>query len=243
MQEKYSNGFHSEIYRLNPKQKLWFPSADLVKIDESTDKNWFARLFYRHKIASLLFPDNFIEVVGAQVDPWEKNLVHETRMGEATFREPKQRIHRLFSKMASVPENHAVFSEHMDINFGTGSSDRESEKVSLHDCVHCKSHREFHRLSDIKQKAIDIASPMQKIGILPPSQDPSDYCLTREGNIVFFEINDFDEEVLEAHLSSLSNPNEMEERVLVLLHRLNELHKDSRLAAFNSGIGGEIRLN
>lgn len=243
MQEKYSHGFHSEVYKVDKQQKLWFPLADLVKIDESADKNWFARLFYRHKIASLLFPYNFINVLGAQVEPWEKNLIDEVTIGKTTLRERKRRVHRLFSQMASVPANHSVFSEHMDINLDIAVGDKKAEKVSLHDCVDCKSHREFHKSNDLEKKVIETAFPMQEIGILPPIDDPSDYCLTTEGNMIFFEVNEFDEEVLGKHLSSLKNPNEMEEKALRLLCRFNELYKDSRLAAFGSGIGGEIRIN
>ena len=247
MQEKYSSGFYSEVFKVDKQQKLYFPQSDLVKVDESSDKNWFARLFYRHKIASLLFPDNFINVTGSQVEPWERELIDEIKIGGTTFKNRVTRVHRLFSQMAHVPENHAVFSQHITVvgpdSIGNERNDRTQEKVSLHDCVHCKAHREFHKSNDLQEKAINSASPMLDIGILPPIHDPSDYCLTEEGNIIFFEIDNFDEEVLGKHLSSLKNPNEMEENALRLLRRINELFEDSRLTALGSGIAGELRIN
>lgn len=247
MHEKYSRGFHASVYKVDRQQKLWFPSADLVKIDQSRDKNWFARLFYRHKIAQLLFPDNFINVVAAQVDPWQEQLVDEFTIGKRVFKEQKSREHKLFSKMALVPATHAVFSEHMDINMDIssedGGSDSRSEKVSLHDCADCNSHRVFHISNGLEQKAMDIAPPMQKIGIHPPTHDPSDYCLTKEGDIIFFEVQNFQEEQLETHLSSLKSRTENEETALRLLKRFDALYKDSRRVLFSSGAGGEIRLN
>jgi len=237
MQEKYSNGFYSEVYRVSPEQKLWFPRSDLVRLDSSSDKNWFARLFYRHKIASLLFPNNFIEVVGAQVDPWERNFIYELQIGDTTVKGLRDREHRLFSKMADVPGEHSKFSSHISLS-------SKGRKVSICKCGDCIAHKEFHSTNDLEEKARRISAHMMKIGIMPPFTDLSDYCLTKEGNIIFFEIGSFEEKKLEMHLSSLGEKrSENEETALRLLKRFNVLHEESRRIAFTSGVAGELRLN
>lgn len=237
MQEKYSEGFHSEVYTVSKGQKLWFPSADLVRIDKSTDKNWFARLFYRHKIAQTLFPDNFINVVGSQVDPWQEELVKKVTIGGDDYTFQKERVHRLFSEIASVPSSHAIFSEHMSAN-----------GKSLHNCAQCIDHIDFHRSNDIVRKAIEVTLPMQKIGIYPPIDDPSDYCLTEKDKIIFFEIEDFDSESLGEFLRSLKLPTDAQKKALVLVKRFRSLqanseHRFDEAAGQGVGNGAEIRLN
>lgn len=240
MRETYSNGFHTVVYKTDRQERLWFPSADLVRIDKSEDKNWFASLFYRHKIAQLLFPDNFINIVAAQVDPWQEQLLDEFIIGEEVFRQQKSREHRLFSQMAQIPAAHAVYSAHM----GFDKYEDRLEKISKHGCVDCESHRKFHVLENLERKARVASEPMLEIGIQPPTYDPSDYCLTEGGKIVFFEIDGLDRKILENFLSSLKAPTNSQREAQRLLNRFKHLREDSAVRfreALRSGIGAEIR--
>ena len=61
---EYAHGWSSFVYRLTPAEKGRFPDADLVKEVKTNDATWFQRLYLRHRIAYILFPANFINVVG-----------------------------------------------------------------------------------------------------------------------------------------------------------------------------------
>lgn len=245
MKEAFSRGSivsKALVFRVSEEQKLLFPRADLVRIEGSIDKNWAAKLFYRHEIASLLFPNNFIEVIAAQVDPWDDGLLESSFLDSQEFKKAKEREHRLFSKIAEVSSDHATFSSHM--NFGTSGD--EIIKLSNHNCEGCKIHRKFHKSKNLEKEATKVALDMQKIGINPPINDPSDYCLNAERNIVFFEIDEFDGDKLHKYLSSLVTPNENEKKALSLLRRFISLREDSKARFkknFLNGVAGSIKLN
>lgn len=233
MREKYSGGFDARIYLLTPNQKILFPQADLVREYETNDKNWFARLFYRHRVASLLFPDNFIDVVAAQVEPWQENLINEEQTEMIVSREAKNRTHKLFSKLAVVNKDHAIFSQHMYGRYDIV----DRTKISLCSCGHCASHRVLHDETLMAIKARDAGEEMGMIGIFPPCDDPSDYCLKENGDIIFFEVERFDSIRIRSHLQKLPNPKPNEKRALKLLDRLDQLLNNSR------DLGSNLRLD
>jgi hypothetical protein len=110
--EKYSNGFNSAVYKVDNVDKKRFPNADLIRIDNSSkDRHWFGRLYYRHKIAHLLYPDNFINVVAVTVDSFKKDSFEEVSYSGSFNKEVE-----LFSKVAPVSPDHAIYSSHMRIN-------------------------------------------------------------------------------------------------------------------------------
>lgn len=227
--EFYSKGFCAEVYEVNSQERLWFPHADLVRLDGPwivgvvDIKNNFARLFYRHKIAQILFPDNFINVVAARTEVREA-LYEDRMLSTKTHRVHKlleSRTNALFSQKADIPVEHSTLSAHMRLD-----PDRKQSKVSSCECNDCISHRKFHLSSALVDKAKEVSIPMRGIGVVPSYLgDSSDYCLTGKGNIVFFEIDNFDREALGKHLSSLNNPNSREKEAQILIDRYNKLLK------------------
>ncbi|OGH10444.1 MAG: hypothetical protein A2857_00005 [Candidatus Levybacteria bacterium RIFCSPHIGHO2_01_FULL_36_15] len=119
-----------------------------MREDEESDKLWFARLFYRHKIAHLLFPDNFIRVVGASVEPHDQELYDEVKIGNKIWHMAPNRIHRLFSKTAAVSPDHAIYSDHMAIV----AEDGWIHKKSVCSCQRCSNHRDEHKIHHMKKK-------------------------------------------------------------------------------------------
>lgn len=229
MQERrfYSKGLLAEVYEVSPQERLWFRHADLVRVDGPwivgpvDMKKIFARLFYKHKIAELLFPDNFIHVVAARTEV--RKVLYEDRMlSTKTHKVHKlleSRTNTLFSQKADIPVEHSTFSEHMITD-----SDGKQGKVSSCQCNDCISHREFHSSSALAEKAEEVSIPMRRIGVVPAYfGDPSDYCLTGKGNIVFFEIDNFDNTALAEYLSSLENPDSREKEALILINRHTQL--------------------
>lgn len=208
--EPYSRGYNAGVWIISRREKFNFPTADLVRITNGDNK--FMRIFYMHKIAQLLFPGQFINVIGARI------VTRKSLEGEE--RQPLDAIRNfLYSQQADVSSEHATFSAHMDIG-GPG-------KVSLCRCGNCASHREFHHSNALAERAYADSFLMKAIGIMPPNYgDPSDYCLTREGKIVFFEIEFLNGERLKNHLSSLRRPNPNEQKALALVRRYNKLLHD-----------------
>jgi len=223
MAEIYSSGACSEVYKLTNSEKKLFPEADLVKIDTDKDRFWFARLFYRHKIAHLLFPNNFIDVVGATVDPHGPDLFDEHKLFDKPYFSAVDREHRLYSKLAKVDPEHATYSNHMKLVTKNGGV----FKKSICPCSICSGHREVHETRYMEEKAKHLAANLSPIGLGVPWNDPSDYCLS--GNdIIFFEIDHFEEKVLLKHLTSVDNPTSEQIASIKLLNRYGELKRMSR---------------
>lgn len=200
MIEFYSSGQHGEVYRLTGARV--FPHSEVVKKEADADRYWFLRLFYRQRIGSLLFPDNFIEVVGTQVFPSSNGVMLRT--------------HSLFSKEAKVNQNHAEFSNH------TTWSEKLIETFDPTGpctCERCVSHRNFHRENKLGERALEISKKMEAIGIKPPVNDQTDYCLGERGQVIFFEMLEFDPQKLRRHLAKLKKPTDKETEALKLLDR------------------------
>ncbi len=241
MREKYANGLRSTIFRISSEERLRFPVADLVKEDLDSDRQWFARLFYRHKIAHLLFPNNFVKVVAAIVEPHQPYLYEDFDMGKGLIiTSPVDRLHRLYSQLADVAPDHATYASHMKLVF-----DRETRwtgKRSVCSCAACVSHGEDHETRNIEQGATEFSGLVSQIGIGLDPADPSDYCISSGGDIIFFEIDKFEPKKLRVHLESIIDPSHVELEALTLLGRHDELDSISRQDLL-SGKSNKVRVN
>lgn len=230
MRERYSSGLYGEIFPVSSEQKLLFPQADLVREEELMDRFWFARLFYVHKIASLLFPGRFIEVVGAQ-----NKVAHEGAPADEFSPADLARYKLiLLSKEANVNPDHAVFSNHytQDAKFG------RVWKLQMCKCERCIRHRRFHRHNDLKSKARAWERRMRRVGIFVSPRDKTDYCLDDNG-IVFFELDNLDRRILRKFLNGRIKFTQNEQTAIQLLDRYDKSIEDSKRIAFS--IGGEMR--
>lgn len=226
MKELYSNGANAVVLIPEIEDAVRFPNADLMRVDQSADKHWFARLYYRHKIAKLLFPKHFIEVVGAQIsleDPNDKEYDHPAYP------------FALFSKDGQVDPEHAVFSSHMRTSITEG-------KVSSCKCIPCVDHRKFHLENGLAIRAVEVYDETSKTGIIPAYQDPSDYCLSSDESIIFFELDGFDKLAVGKYLQSIENPTNAQIQAMEYLGRFNALYQQSRRDSLRSG-GGVLALN
>lgn len=161
--QNFSRGENASVDRVGTylNECVMFPNADLVRTESSISPNC-KRLFYMHKVASLLFPRNFIEVVAA--------------------REINSFSTRLYSRLADVPEEHAIFARDCFKPWG-------QEKRSICECRPCEEHRHFHDDHDLQQRAFELAKELQEWGIYVEYTDITDYCLDQKtGEIIFFEV-------------------------------------------------------
>ncbi len=219
MLEKYSNGIHANVYKLSERSDKWaYPFADLARVDRTYDRSYSARLYYEHKIASLLFPGHFIDVVATKVVPHGEPFFTDLRIGKTVLKIPGERTYTLFSKQADVPERHAVYSSHMIVDHDDGE---RLVKESVCTCSQCDQHRKFHYSHVLKDLAEAFAKQTDKAGIKIPSSDPSDYCLGRSG-IIFFEIDNLDTKKLREFLA-VTNNKDMEEKAIHYLKRYEEV--------------------
>lgn len=182
--EYYSHGTFGIVKTPNTGELLQFAQADLVKQWLENDARGAIKEFYRLKIAELLFPTRFIQVIGANSFKNDELLSELMRL--VTFLdEPNDRtnIQGLFSKSAGVNPDHAVFSSHATLG--------ENGKSSQCNCSQCSNHREFHSDYHLPILAKHHAKEMKKAGIVPPYDDPTDYCLAANGNLLFFEVEGF----------------------------------------------------
>jgi len=229
--EFYSHGAHSNVWRVGESDKKNFPHADLLRQEKQGDSFWYARLFYMHKIASLLFPGNFIDVVGVTRDFQDQIDDGST---ESNMKLPKHTV-TLFSKEARVPADHATFSSDCIVS--------EGEKVNKCGCVKCLRHKDFHNSESLFLRAKRFSRRVQQVGITVPYKDPSDYCLDRHTNkIVFFEIEGFKPPLVAQYLESSPDTTPSERRAQNLLLRYNELVAQSRKHLISGSGVREMRI-
>lgn len=195
----FSKGFHAKVYDITSKKEedLWVARADLVREEDATASASLEarRLFYSHKIVRLLFPKNTIEVTGAR---------------------PKGGSTLLYSKLAPIPSEHAVFSKHSEIH--------EGNQIFECGCEACAKHTLLHSKNEFQDKAEDIARKMNHAGIVVPLSDPTDYCISDAGDIIFFE-HDFIIQKIEDFIRANSNQS-IGDKLLRLLERYKKLDKE-----------------
>lgn len=107
MKEKFSNGRNGEVFFISEQERILYPHADFSKEQKYNELFLFKLIFYQHKIARLLFPANFIEVIGTSEPD-----------GETTY---------VFSKEAKVNPQHATFSSHKNEHFLCGECESHKE--------------------------------------------------------------------------------------------------------------------
>ena len=215
LREQFSNGKLSVVHKTSSRDRVLFPSADVVRNEQTKDKWWFARLFYKHKIASLLFPQNVIDVVGATVDPAERAIWGKSGPGE--FSGLQNRENFLFSRMAQTVPGHEIYASHMTVGY---------KKESTCPCEACGSHRQMHGEAEAA-RALALHDSTVKMGIGFPYDDPSDYCLV-DGEILFFEVPYLDSARLRKYLGGLPDLTVDTKRVLTLLDRYDAFSQMSK---------------
>lgn len=209
--EVFSHGYNSRVFRVTPEQSAQFNSADLVREVERKalmrNPNHFLELYYGYKITNLLFPDNFITVVGAQrgEPSIDRPLFDNEPQGPNLF------PHRLFSREAAVPPDHAQYTAEM------GEYD-PGIKECVCRCSTCREHDAFHRENNLEKQAREFVLKTKGMGISFPSTDPSDYCLSDNG-ILFFEIDGFKADQVQVYLEGLGDLSQSQQQALSLVKR------------------------
>lgn len=229
MSLEYSRGFNAKVYRLSP-DSPYVKKADLVRIEDTFDYLWFERLYIAHKIASLLYPDNFIQVVGAANRPISLD-------GKPGYHA------ELYSKLAPIPPDHAIFSAHFAVTTKPALADRYHHHNNSNpphcECRTCFDHVNFHEQHKLRSKATQLhIDSLTHSCISLPYDDPTDYCLTSNG-LIFFEIEQFNSFALIRKL--IQNPTHPNQDLLVwMLHKfVHSKHKsqtESPNGAFNHSL-------
>lgn len=184
--ELFSRGMHAKVHPLDKAESRHFPNADLIRVECRDGPYFFKRLFYRHRIAHLLFPQHFIDVLGV------------TAQNANDPDHPFRTVSNLYSKRADVIQDHATYAAHMQLHKGV--------KKSLCSCDACKAHRLFHAQNDMTLHALKDAKNYNPMGIHTPWDDDSDYCLAGD-KLVYFEIESFDHLVLGQRLDEIADVN------------------------------------
>ncbi len=197
----YSKGYHAQVYKIEDKTtaSMW-GEAELERHEKSNSEHGANAklLYYGHKIAHLLFPNNTINVTGARME--EGSTI-------------------LYSRLSTVPEEHAIYSMHSRVE--------GKDKVSDCPCEPCTKHRKFHEENVKKQEVLRTAKSMNASGIWVPREDPTDYCKSTEGHIIFFE---HEISTYACENSLLYRLSSEQERLQKLIERYNQLMNELRLS-------------
>lgn len=216
--KEFSHGFHASVLPVSEQEKILFPNADLVRIDHSSSPITFLQRCYIHNITHNLFPSNFIQVVGATRGSKVNNSPYQDLFKNITDKTFGLE-YRIYSKMADLPQDHAVFSSHMELN--ENSDEENLPKVSVCSCKNCKAHRQFHNSYSLNQRALNFVRFTREYGI-EPELDPSDYCLTPKG-IVFFEIAYIFPDKIRESILRIKHPTQSQKAALKLVDRYEQI--------------------
>lgn len=172
--QEYAHGWNAGVYYV--KSKLMpgpFSHADLMKAEPDEDELYGAKLFTYFKVANLLFPGHFPQVVA-----YSTNRQYPIHYAGEEFNIP---VHYLFTKEASVYDEHRFYSVDM-MGLVNGK-----KKLACTDEV-CQRHDEFH--ANHEGLVREFAHDLHTAGIYLPYNDRSDWCVNPlTGDIVFFEID------------------------------------------------------
>jgi hypothetical protein len=218
---EYSKGYNAQIF-CDTKT----PTAETIlnRVEQTPDSRWYERLFIRHKIAHNLFPNNFIDVVAVA------NKL-------ATPPEPISRTRyqtTLFSRLAPVPAEHAIFSAHYaEITKASFDNYYNPKNAPKCICLICQEHFLFHKTHKLAKRA-DIVDQgiFDHFGIHVPTTDPTDYCLTPRG-ILFFEIEILHTPKLKRFIADVA-PNPQKQYLEWLINK----YEASRQLSLTSPNGG-----
>lgn len=176
MLTEFAHG-HSAVVYYNNKEGLRppFSRADLVRVEQCLGPEYGAFVFCQMQLVQMAFPGHFPEVIAYRVrkdDP--KSFVE--RGGILSY-EPS---YYLYSNRTATPSDHNVFCDHI-------ANDLEGYKIHTCPCATCSAHALIHEESHSAMHTF-VKTALQA-GIELPYDDPTDWCLGSNGNIVFFEIN------------------------------------------------------
>lgn len=184
MSEFFSAGHNARVYSLSDSERICFPQAGLVRVENkpTESERSFLLRFYGYKIAHLLFPDHFVEAVDVR---------RASKPGQSADSDPT-RYDLLYTRLAHVPEEHAVFAAHFD----------KSNGLNPCLCQTCLDHVQLHQEYGLSSLAREVANRAGQFGIGLPSGDPTDYCLGENG-VFFFEYDLFYPSMLIERLSAM----------------------------------------
>lgn len=220
MKKEYSSGWNARVYR-SKKGHLPLCGAEVVR--ETGGDQDFRAWYYKLMIASLFFPQNFIEVRSARL----------LSQKEYRYRRLDHPPYAGYSQLAQVHPDHAKFSLHM--------TEYKGSKSGFCNCRVCSRHRKFHLEHQLEERATSIRSEVSKAGISVHYNDPSDYCLETElrqikigklalttkrqsgDNLVFFEVDYIEPNILQEYLSMPGEDEENRQRALGLFKRYCKL--------------------
>lgn len=187
--EKFAEGFHAAVYPVGDKERLRGRAAraDVVRKENHEKLFYFAELFVKHRLCYLLFPEHFINVVASSTMrsglecisyfDWDTGLP----------------MHNLYSVKANVPIAHAHYGTVL-----TGGI--IGPKRQTCPCAECAEHKRVHVKH--RSEVDELHRTLLDCGIEVPYNDGSDWCVTQEGNIVFFEIDVIDLSRLKQYIES-----------------------------------------
>lgn len=139
------------------------------------------------------------------------------------------RTHRVFSKLADVPSGHATFSAHATRTIKHAQlSGYNPNPHRLHDCEPCNAHADFHTEHGLYKKAREFDWRVhieEKMGLWFPNEDPTDYCLTRDGKLIFFELGGMYEPDVRAYLERQAKLTETQAQAFPLLDELANINR------------------
>lgn len=199
MPERFTHGMNADVFMDD--------EGLVTRVDRLDSVNLAMVTFLDLKIASLLFPNHFIEIIGMELIKTSAKL------------ENLEAFHverRIKSKLAPIPPEHAIFTKHLkeNLNFFL--------RGLICDCAVCQAHNNLHNLQLEENINIDRAAwEIRNAGIYVPTDDPTDYCLGPKG-VIFFEVDLVIPSQLRNYIHSL-NSREIADQTENLLHFQQEL--------------------
>jgi hypothetical protein len=197
---KFSSGNEAQVL-LDDVGDSALRGAELVRVSCAPLKAIYPFLkFYESKLAALFFPGSVVSYRAVRFEKEEFSPGYASRL-----------VYHL-SNNAPVPSDHSVYSDHMMVTMAEG-------KISRCHCPSCSRHREFHSINNLESQAYLQARTMEPFGFWMPADDSSDYCLTDSGQILFFEIDEFDPYKCLVSLRRSEQPSGVKKRAEKILNR------------------------
>lgn len=192
-----------------------FPHAKVQRKHADPNGQAFLELYYRHKFAEALFARYFIKVEGAQCDKPPRNSPVFQRLRSSFIAFFFGYQHTLFSRKATVDDQHHTFGTHM-------MPDRLSHsKKSCCACSDCSLHREVHESA--RELFVKTVWEVGQAGLFVPLNDDSDWCVVKnaqgEKEIIIFEVEKIDPKEATRYINSLKGTDPRRSLALGLLER------------------------
>lgn len=206
-------GEEASVYRYPPvtiKGKEVFPRCrDVVRVSQGSYLRTARQMFYYHKLAQFLFPDNFIHI-----SRLIEFVVPESRVNKELYESlsrpiREQRIYSRFEETTPTckdfVEKYYALKKKRGHKFGLGEY---RLPIELKDHPHLQ----------LVERARPFIEEMKKAGICV-NDHPVNIAQTLDGRIIFFEIHDIDSIELSKYLQRL--PPAKRKKAKALLERLS----------------------